>query len=103
MDKKLQHVMITLFSILLFVSGVLVDDVDGRKNCKRRVTTNCWPKEECEPRACAIACWTLGRFEDAECDEQVCYCLSGCRPNSNTTHRHHHSTLHTPTSVRCLA
>ncbi|KAL7093062.1 hypothetical protein ACP275_11G019300 [Erythranthe tilingii] len=102
MDKQFQIVITTLL-LLLFISGVLVNDVEGRKNCTRRMTTRCYPKEVCEPRACAIGCWTIGRFEDAECDKQVCYCLSGCRPNSTTTYRRHHLSFHTPTSVRCLA
>ncbi|KAL8037141.1 hypothetical protein ABFS82_11G020600 [Erythranthe guttata] len=86
MDKKLQ--MITLFLLLLFVSGVVVN-VDGRKNCDHGSASKCLPKETCDPRICAIIC---SGFDDYECDPR-CICWWGCR-NSTTTPTtpltHHH-------------
>ncbi|KAL9150928.1 hypothetical protein ABFS82_11G019900 [Erythranthe guttata] len=75
MDKNLQ--MVTFLLLLLFVSGV----VEGRKNCRHRYRTKCYPKENCEPRACAIFCTG---YEDFECDGS-CVCLDGCGPRNSTT------------------
>ncbi|KAL8037152.1 hypothetical protein ABFS82_11G021800 [Erythranthe guttata] len=103
MDK--QSLMVTLLLVLLFVYGGVVVDVEGIKNCRERVTTKCYPKEKCEARACAIGCWALGHFEESECENHVCICMSGCGPHVNPpapapglTTRHHIS----PTLRRCL-
>ncbi|KAL7093065.1 hypothetical protein ACP275_11G019500 [Erythranthe tilingii] len=75
MGKQFQIVITLLF--LLFVSGV----VEGGKNCRYKKRTRCYPKEKCEPRACAIYC---SRYEDFECDGG-CICLSDCGPHNSTT------------------
>ncbi|KAL9150933.1 hypothetical protein ABFS82_11G020400 [Erythranthe guttata] len=76
MDKQFQ-IVILLLLLLIFVSGA----VEGGKNCTRKYRTKCYPKEKCEPRACAIFC---SGFEDFECDGG-CICLSGCGPHNSTT------------------
>ncbi|KAL9150932.1 hypothetical protein ABFS82_11G020300 [Erythranthe guttata] len=84
MDKNLLHMMVTLLLLLLFVSVSVSGAGDGRilsKRCKKGMRTRCYPKEKCEPRACAIFC---SRFEDFECN-YGCVCLSDCGPHNSTT------------------
>ncbi|KAL8037150.1 hypothetical protein ABFX02_11G021300 [Erythranthe guttata] len=84
MDKQFQ--IVTLLLVLLFVSGGVVVDVDGRKNCDHGAASKCFPKEKCDPRICAIIC---SRSEDYECDRR-CICWWGCRNSTTTTPTHHH-------------
>ncbi|KAL8037292.1 hypothetical protein ABFX02_11G030700 [Erythranthe guttata] len=60
-----------------------------KKECEFRTTSKCWPKEKCEPNACAAECIQDTNTDDSECAYHkgfyICFCLSGCRPTNSTT------------------
>ncbi|KAL8037154.1 hypothetical protein ABFX02_11G021700 [Erythranthe guttata] len=84
MDNKLQMVTL-LMMLLIFASGVVVSDAEGKKkNCTRWRSSRSMDDENCEPRACAIRC---RGYEDFQCEDtgthfNRCFCLYSCNSTS---------------------
>ncbi|KAL7093242.1 hypothetical protein ACP275_11G030100 [Erythranthe tilingii] len=87
--EKINVQMITLLLLLLFFCGGGVAGNTTKKECEFRTTSKCWPKEKCEPNACAAECIQDTNTDDSECAYHkgfyICFCLSGCRPTNSTT------------------
>ncbi|KAL7134466.1 hypothetical protein ABFS83_11G028800 [Erythranthe nasuta] len=86
--EKINVQMITLLLLLLLFCGGGVAG-NTKKECEFRTTSKCWPKEKCEPNACAAECIQDTNTDDSECAYHkgfyICFCLSGCRTTNSTT------------------